>query len=77
MGIWCFLFLMVYLNYYTAYKKGHKLSTLEISLMSAFMGVLLLTNINPFINNPIGICFLLILLVASQNRKASIPKGEF
>jgi O-antigen ligase len=76
LGLWCFLFLMVYLNYYAAYRKGHKLSTIEISMMSAFMGVLLLTNINPFINNPIGIIFLLILLVASQNRKASIPKGE-
>jgi hypothetical protein len=69
LAIWCFLFLMIYLNYYFAYKKGQKLTTLEVSLLSAFMGVLLLTNINPFINNPIGISFFLIMLVASQSKK--------
>lgn len=77
LAAWCFLFLLVYLNYYAAYKKGHTLSTLEISLLSVFMGILLLTNINPFINNPLGISFFVILLVASQNRKESISKGEF
>jgi hypothetical protein len=76
LGTWCFLFLMVYLNFYTAYKKERKLSTLDISLMAAFMGVLLLTNINPFINNPIGICFFLIVLVASQNIKHQSLKGN-
>ncbi|MDM5330264.1 O-antigen ligase family protein [Neobacillus sp. CF12] len=69
LAIWCFLFLMIYLNYYYAYKKGQKLTTLEVSLLSSFMGVLLLTNINPFINNPIGISFFLIMLVASQSKK--------
>jgi hypothetical protein len=69
LAIWCFLFLIIYLNYYYAYKKGQKLTTLEVSLLSAFMGVLLLTNINPFINNPIGISFFLIMLVASQSKK--------
>jgi hypothetical protein len=69
LAIWCFLFLMIYLNYYFAYKKGQKLTTLEVSLLSAFMGVLLLTNINPFINNPIGISFFLIMLVVSQSKK--------
>ncbi|WP_040204224.1 O-antigen ligase family protein [Neobacillus jeddahensis] len=71
-AIWAYLFLIVYFNYYSAYKKGHKLSGLEISLLSAFMGVLLLTNINPFINNPIGISFFLILLIVSQQKKDSI-----
>lgn len=69
LAIWCFLFLIIYLNYYSAYKKGQKLTTLEVSLLSAFMGVLLLTNINPFINNPIGISFFLIMLVISQSKK--------
>lgn len=63
---WGFLFLVIYINFYIAYKKGYKLTTLDISLMSAFMGILLLTNINPFINNPIGISFFLVLLVYSQ-----------
>ncbi|MCL6572527.1 MAG: hypothetical protein K6T88_12730, partial [Bacillus sp. (in: Bacteria)] len=56
-------------NYYVAYKKGHKLTTFDVSLMAVFVGILLLTNINPFINNPIGISFFLVLLVVSQNKK--------
>ncbi|TWD97414.1 hypothetical protein FB550_11019 [Neobacillus bataviensis] len=75
LGIWVFLFFIVYFNYYIAYKKGHKLTSLEISLLSAFMGVLLLTNINPFINNPIGISFFIVLLIASQ-QKRDLTKNE-
>lgn len=67
--VWFYLFALVYVNYYIVYKREGKLETLDISLMAAFMGLLLLTNINPFINNPIGITFFLIVLVISQNRK--------
>ncbi|MCM2536043.1 O-antigen ligase family protein [Neobacillus pocheonensis] len=74
---WLFLFFIFYYNYYVAYKKGYKLTTLDISLMATFMGILLLTNINPFINNPIGIGFFLILLVISQNKKQFRLKEEF
>jgi hypothetical protein len=77
LAIWFFLFLIVYLNYYSAYKKGQKLTAVEISLLSVFMGVLLLTNINPFINNPIGISFFLIMLVISRLKKESSASGEF
>lgn len=77
LAIWFFLFLIIYLNYYAAYKKGQKLSTIDISLLSAFMGILLLTNINPYINNPIGISFFLILLVVSQSRKELSANEEF
>jgi hypothetical protein len=77
LAIWCYLFLIIYLNYYSAYKKGQMLSTTDVSLLSAFMGVLLLTNINPYINNPIGISFFLIMLVISQSRKESGVNGEF
>jgi hypothetical protein len=76
LALWCFLFLIIYLNYYSAYKKGQRLTTLEISLLAAFMGVLLLTNINPFINNPIGISFFLILLVVSQTKKEQSASEE-
>jgi hypothetical protein len=76
LAIWGFLFLIVYYNYYSAYKRGLKVTSLDVSLMAAFMGILLLTNINPFINNPIGISFFLILLVVSQNKKDSISSGE-
>ncbi|MDQ0199072.1 hypothetical protein [Neobacillus ginsengisoli] len=74
---WVFLFFIVYYNYYAAYRKGYKLTTLDISFMAAFMGILLLTNINPFINNPIGIGFFLMLLVVSQNKKQFKLNEEF
>jgi hypothetical protein len=67
--IWGYLFLIIYFNYYISYRNGNKLAPVDISLMAAFMGVLLLTNINPFINNPIGISLFLILLVASLNKE--------
>lgn len=74
LGIWFFLFFLVFINYYVGYKKTGQLHTLEISLMAAFIGVLLVTNINPFINNPIGISFFLVLLILSQNWKESPVK---
>ncbi len=68
-AIWGFLFIMVFYNYYVSYKRGSRLTSLDISLIASFLGILLLTNINPFINNPIGISFFLILLVVSQNKR--------
>jgi hypothetical protein len=75
LGIWIYLSLIVFFNYYVAYRKGYKLSSTDISLMAAFMGVLMLTNINPFLNNPIGIAFFLIMLVVSNNikNKLTVP----
>ena len=69
LAIWGYLFLIVFMNYYSSYKRGQRLTTLDISLMAAFMGILLLTNINPFINNPIGISFFLVMLIVSQTKK--------
>jgi hypothetical protein len=70
--IWIFLCLIVYYNYHVAYRKGSTISGMDISLLAAFMGVLMLTNINPFLNNPIGITFFLIMLIFSQYKKESI-----
>jgi len=67
LAIWFFLFLLVYTNYYRGFKRGMILQTADISFLGIFMGVLLLTNINPFINNPIGIVFFLIVLILSRN----------
>jgi hypothetical protein len=69
LAIWVYLFLIVFINYYRAYKQGQQLTTLDISLMAAFMGILLLTNINPFINNPIGISFFLVMLIVSHSKE--------
>lgn len=76
LAIWGYLFLIVFVNYYSAYKRGQRLTTLDISLMAAFMGILLLTNINPFINNPIGISFFLVMLIVSQAKKEFRANGE-
>ncbi len=65
LALWLFLCLLVYSNYYFSFRRGGSLPTSDISLLGIFMGVLLLTNINPFINNPIGIIFFLIVLVLS------------
>lgn len=75
LAVWFFLFFLVYYNYYVGYKKSGKLNSQEISLMAAFMGVLLVTNINPFINNPIGISFFLVVLILSQRWKESSLHG--
>jgi hypothetical protein len=77
LATWVFLFFIIYYNYFIAYKKGYMLTTLDISLMATFLGILLLTNINPFINNPIGISFFLVLLVVSQEKKEFKPNEAF
>jgi hypothetical protein len=74
LGIWLFLFFLVFYNYYLGYKQGREIKTIDRSLLGAFLGVLLLTNINPFINNPIGIFFFLIILIFSQNFKGNSGK---
>ncbi|EKN71351.1 hypothetical protein BABA_01675 [Neobacillus bataviensis LMG 21833] len=76
LATWLFLCLLVFYNYYSGYKKGRKLGTLEISFMAAFIGLLLVTNINPFINNSIGITFFLVILILSQEWKESTMNGE-
>ena len=69
LAVWLSLCLLAFYNYHVVYKQKRGISTLEISLLAALMGMLLLTNINPFINNPIGIVFFLVVLIVSQNRK--------
>nr|WP_263324824.1 O-antigen ligase family protein [Neobacillus sp. Marseille-Q6967] len=76
LAIWLYLCLLVFYNYYKGYKKGRKPGTLEISLMAAFIGLILVTNINPFINNPIGISIFLVILIFSQNWKDTALNGE-
>lgn len=76
LAIWLILCFLVFYNYYIAYKKGASLETSEIALMAGFTGMILLTNINPFINNPIGISFFVIILILSQNKKERPLDGE-
>ena len=76
LAIWLSLCLLVFYNYHIVYKKRRKISTVEVSLLAAFMGMLLLTNINPFINNPLGIGFFLFILIVSQNQKGKELNGD-
>ncbi|WP_071393483.1 hypothetical protein [Bacillus tuaregi] len=76
LAVWLVLCLLVYYNYHVVHKRKKEISSMEISLMAAFMGMLLLTNINPFINNPLGIGFFLFILIVSQNRKEKEVNGE-
>ena len=69
LALWLYLCLLVFYYYLKAHKRGRFISTEDRSLMGIFVGVLLLTNINPFINNPIGIVFFLILLVLSRDKE--------
>ncbi|WP_071393470.1 hypothetical protein [Bacillus tuaregi] len=73
--IWLILCLFVYTNYYTSFRKGIALETADISLLGIFMGVLLLTNINPFINNPIGIIFFLAVLIFSLQAREKVVQS--
>ncbi|WP_428909670.1 O-antigen ligase family protein [Niallia sp. Krafla_26] len=67
LSIWLFLCLIFLLNYHKAYKRNFNITTDDRSLIAAFIGVVVLTNINPFINNPIGITFFILVLIISQN----------
>jgi len=69
LAIWLFLCILVVFNYYRAYKQGKNISTIDRSLIGVFVGVVLLTNINPFLNNPIGITFFLLMLIFSRKMK--------
>jgi hypothetical protein len=67
LGIWFYLFFLVFYNYYQVYRQRSELKTVDRSMLGAFTGLLLLTNINPFINNTIGIAFFLLILIFSQD----------
>ena len=69
LAIWLFLCLLVFYYYLYGYKRGVNIITEDVSLLGTFVGVLLLTNINPFINNPIGIVFFLVVLILSRDVK--------
>ncbi|WP_413307025.1 hypothetical protein AA0X95_06880 [Bacillus sp. 1P10SD] len=69
LGMWVFLCLLVIYNYNSGHKNGMEITTEDVSLVGAFVGVVLLTNINPFINNPIGISFFLLILIFSKQIK--------
>jgi hypothetical protein len=72
LALWLYLCFVIYYNYYVVYKAKGSLETLDVSLLACTAALALLTNINPFINNPLGIGFVLIILVISKNKKESL-----
>lgn len=72
--LWLYVSLMVFYNFYHIYRKQGSLEMTDISMLACIAALLLLTNINPFINNPLGIGFLLTVLVLSKNKKDALQK---
>ncbi|TFJ48397.1 hypothetical protein CKN80_00255 [Carnobacterium divergens] len=65
--LWLLVSLAPFYFYYGFQRKGES-SYLNVGLLAGIAGMLLLTNTNPFINSPIGIGFLVIVLVIGFNR---------
>lgn len=70
--LWLLISLMVFFNFNKSYQISKKINSNDIAIMACTIALLLLTNINPFINNPIGISFLLFALVVSRNELKSV-----
>ena len=70
--LWLLISLMVFFNFNKSYQISKKIDSNDIAIMACTIALLLLTNINPFINNPIGISFLLFALVVSRNELKSV-----
>ena len=65
--LWLLVSLAPFYFYYGFQRKGER-NYLNVGLLAGIAGMLLLTNTNPFINSPIGIGFLVIVLVIGFNR---------
>lgn len=65
--LWLLVSLAPFYFYYGFQRKGER-NYLNVGLLAGIAGMLLLTNTNPFINSPIGIGFLVIVLVIGFNK---------
>lgn len=73
--LWLALPLATFTNFYRYYRLKGNISYDNIALMACLVALLLLTNINPFINNPIGIGFLVFVVAVSRNEWRSVSKN--
>lgn len=69
--LWLNLCLLPFIYYFKVYKKEKRLLYTQISLLACVVAMVLLTNINPFLNSPIGLGFLLFVIADAMNSKAS------
>lgn len=72
--LWISVCMLIFLNFNKAYKINLFIDNDNIGIMACAIALLLLTNINPFINNPIGIGFVLFALVVSRNELNLVKK---
>ena len=72
--LWISVCMLIFLNFNKAYKINLYIDNDNIGIMACAIALLLLTNINPFINNPIGIGFVLFALVVSRNELNLVKK---
>lgn len=74
---WLAVCWMVFWNFLQAFKQKKSIDLDSIIIMGSFMSLLILTNINPFINNPIGISFFIIALSFSLNQRFNSEGTKF
>lgn len=75
LALWLYVCFVIFYNYHHIYKARGSVETTDISLLACIAALMMLTNINPFINNPLGIGFILITLVLSKNKLASSKRA--
>lgn len=63
--IWLAFSLLPLLYYFKAFLKHHDLENDDIALLGCTLAMIVMTNINPFLNSPIGLGFLLPVIVVS------------
>lgn len=75
LALWLYVCFIIFYNYHLVYKAEGSVETTDISLLACIAALMLLTNINPFINNPLGIGFILIILVLSKNKRDALKRA--
>ncbi|MFB9757357.1 O-antigen ligase family protein [Ectobacillus funiculus] len=75
LALWLYVCFIIFYNYHLVYKAQGSVETTDISLLACIAALVLLTNINPFINNPLGIGFILTVLVLSKNKRDALKRA--
>ncbi len=76
LGIWIFVCIIAFINYFRVYRLGAQLNDIDCSIIACMIAIGFLTNVNPFINNPIGIGFLVFGIICSQIRLNEVKQSN-
>ncbi|WP_044747191.1 O-antigen ligase family protein [Bacillus alveayuensis] len=79
--IWLMIFLNIFIMYYKIIKnKLIKLDAYHIALFVSIISTIFLTNTNPFINNPLGMIHILIVMIyyyqTLTDRNIKLSRGD-